>query len=393
MTRQELLLLSLLAAVQFTNILDGMIMMPMAPNIKTSFGIDTQQFGFLVSSYGLAAFVSAVVATFWLDRFDRKNALIALYIGLLTGTYACSTATSYEFFLAARLFTGIFGGVTAAVVLSIIGDVVAPERRAQGMGILMMGFSVASIVGIPLGIFLSEEYSWKMPFFFICSIGIPVLIGLFLFLPPVNGHLKQAVRQSPLDLYRSIYKNGNQLRALGMTAVQVFAHFSIVPYISDYFVNNLGYEMKTELIFVYIVGGALSTISSPLWGRLADKHGRHIVYWGLSVVAIIPIFLISHLSRQPLPVLLAITSAFFIFSGGRMIPLQAMVTSTVEPRQRGGFMSLNAAVQQLSIGLSTLIGGLIIANDAEGHLLHYSTVGYMAIGCTLVGIWLAGKVK
>lgn len=383
-----------LAAIQFTHILDGMIMMPMAPSIRGAFDISTQEFGFLVSSYGLAAFVSAIAATFWIDAFDRKKVLVVLYAGFILGTLSCAFVPSYEWFLAARTFTGFFGGVAGAVILSIVGDLIAPERRAQGMGILMTGFALASVVGVPLGIFLSEAFSWQAPFFFICALGAPVMALVMWVIPPVNAHLQGGHKAGDRFLiYRSLATDMNLVRALLLSFTVIVSHGAIIPFISDYLVNNLGFKMDTQVIFIYVLGGTLSTISSPITGRLADRFGRMQVFIVMSILSVVPIYLISNMGTASMVLLLVAAAMFFVFSGGRMIPSQAIITSTIPPHLRGRFMSLNSATQQLGMGLSTLIGGLIIQNDAQGKLLHYPIVGYVGIAMAVISIGLVFGVK
>lgn len=393
MKKNEIVLLLTLAMVQFTHILDSMIMMPMAPVIRNSFSISTQQFGFLVSSYGLSAFVSAISATFWIDRFDRKKVLTFLYIGFLAGTLACALSPDYSFFIIARIFTGLFGGIAGAVILSIVGDCIPVERRAHAMGILMSGFAMASVIGVPLGIWLSEKFSWHSPFLFICIIGAPVLAAVFFLIPNVNSHIDSSQKKSPFVLYQRVFSSSNMRTALLLSMFVVFAHFAIIPYISDYFVHNLNFRMADQLILMYVIGGLLSTISSPFIGKIADRKGRYKVFFFLSVLAIFPIFMISNFNSHSLPFLLFTTSLFFIFSGGRMIPTQALVTSAVEPSIRGGFMSLNSATQQLSIGLCSLLGGTIIKNDELKHLVNYNIVGMIGILFTVLAIFAGFKLK
>lgn len=367
--------------------------MPMAPTIRHSFHISTQEFGFLVSSYALSAFVSAILATFWVDRFDRKNALLFLYIGFVLGTISSSFSSSYAFFIFSRIVTGFFGGVAGAVILSIVGDVIPYERRAQGMGILMSGFAAASVIGIPTAIYFSENYSWQAPFVLIGSLGFFVIIGIVLNLPKLNQHIQKGKKIARSNFYSETFQDKNQLWALMLSFCVVSAHFSIIPFISDYLINNLGFDMKSQIIYMYITGGILSTFNSPLIGKLADRHGKAKVFVILNIVAIVPVYLMSNFHSTSLIYLLFVMALFFVFSGGRMIPSQAMVTSAVLPQNRGGFMSLNSAVQQLSVGLSTLVGGLIIVNDSEGNLMNYPIVGYMGIVFTILAIIISQKIK
>jgi len=393
MTRKELLLLFTLAFVQFTHILDNMIMMPMAPNLKKTMDITTQGFGFLVSSYGIAAFFSAIAATFFIDRFDRRKVLLFLYVGFLIGTFSCAFAPDYYFLMAARIFTGIFGGIAGSVILSIIGDIIPLEKRARGMGILMSGFALASVAGVPLGIFLSEKYSWHAPFFLVASMGIIVLIAAYIFVPHVTSHLKGPRNKSPFHLYKEVLSDRNLVWGLLFSICVVYSHFSIIPYISDYLVNNLHFSMKGDLIYMYIIGGILSSVCAPFIGKVADKRGRYKVFVALSILSCIPLYFISNFSSTLFWVMIVTSATFFIFSGGRMVPTQAMITSVITPHLRGGYMSLNSAAQQLTVGLSTLIGGLIIYNDEVKQLHNYPIVGFIGMGFGIVAIWVGKHIR
>jgi len=173
----------------------------------------------------------------------------------------------------------------------------------------------------------------------------------------------------------------------------MIAHMGIIPYISDFSVNNLHFNQKNDVPLMYLIGGLLSVVNSPLVGKLADKYGRFKVFGTLSSLAIIPIYLITNSTSSSVALFLFFSSMFFIFSGGRMVPLQAMVTSAVLPQFRGSFMALNSALQQFSLGIVTFIGGTIITNNANGELEHYNIVGYIAIVATILSIFLAKRIK
>lgn len=393
MKRKELIILVTLAFVQFSNILDGMILMPLAPTIKDAFLIDTRHFGWLVSSFGIAAGCSAFFSTFWADKFDRKKILIILYIGFIIGTFFCAISPNYNFFITARIFTGLFGGICGSVILAIVGDVIPNERRAQAMGIIMMGFALASVIGIPLGLILANSFSWQMPFYVICALGFIVLLCIIIFIPNVNSHLKQPLKHTTKDFYRVIFSSKSTIIALSLPAIMVVAHMAIIPYITDFSVNNLHLSRTQDVPLMYLIGGILSVINSPIVGKLSDKHGRYKVFFILSIIAIFPIVFMTNLQAASVTIFLICTSFFFIGSGGRLIPIQAMVTSAVPPQFRGSFMALNSALQQFTMGIITLIGGLIITNNEKGELEHYNIVGYIAIAGTLLSLYIAKKVK
>ncbi len=393
MSRKEIIILLTLAFVQFSNILDGMILMPLAPIIKTKFLIDTQHFSWLVSSFGIAAGCSALFSTFWADKFDRKKTLIILYIGFIVGTFLCAISPTYDFFLGARIFTGIFGGVCGSVILSIVGDVIPNERRAQAMGMVMMGFALAAVLGMPSGIMLANKFSWQMPFYVICGLGFIVLICLIIFIPSVNKHLQQENKFSATDFYKMVFSTQSILIALSLPAIMIIAHMGIIPYITDYSVNNLHFSLEKQIPIIYLIGGALSVINSPIVGKMADKYGRYKVFFILSIVALIPLYCIPSIPTNSMFVFVVFTCLLFVGSGGRLIPVQAMASSAVPPQYRGSFMALNSALQQFTMGITTLIGGAIITNNAKGELENYPIVGFIAIGATLLSLVIAKKIK
>ena len=393
MSRKELLILLTLAFVQFSNILDGMIMMPLAPTFKNVFDIDTRHFGWLVSSFGLAAGCSAFFSTFWADKFDRKKILIILYIGFILGTFFCAISPTYNILLISRIFTGLFGGVCGSVILAIVGDIIPNERRAQAMGIVMVGFAMASIIGIPLGLVIANAFNWQMPFFVICALGFIILVCLILFVPNVTSHINKQSKNSAVGFYKAIFTNGNMRIALSLPIVMIIAHMAIIPYITDYTVNNLKFSLKNDVPLMYLIGGLLSVVSSPLIGKLADRFGRYKIFVVLSCVAIVPLYLITNLETHNLLFFYIASSLFFVGSGGRMIPVQAIVTSAVLPQYRGSFMGLNAALQQFTLGIITLVGGFIITNNDKGELQNYPIVGYIAICATLLTLVIAKKIK
>jgi predicted MFS family arabinose efflux permease len=393
MNSKERLLLLALAAVNFTHIMDFMIMMPLGPQLMELLHITPQQFSLAVSAYGITAGISGFIAAFFVDRFDRKSILVFAYIGFLLGTFSCAWAPNYELLVAARVLAGFFGGMIGAQVLAIVADTFAYERRAMAMGALMTAFSAASVAGVPAGLWLAAMFSWHMPFLAIGFLGVLVLVLVFLAVPPMNRHIteKQA-DQKPFQVLSDIFNTPNQMRALSFSIVLMLGHFLIIPFITPSLVGNAEFS-QDHIFLVYFVGGLLTLFSAPLVGKLADTRGKYPVFVLFAVLSLAPVWLITNVWPMPLWAILSISGLFFIFVNGRMIPTQALVSSVVHPQKRGGFMSINSSVQQLATGLSSIIGGAIVAKSADGRILNYQWVGYLSMVLILVSIWLAGRVK
>jgi MFS transporter, DHA1 family, inner membrane transport protein len=389
---KEKVIVFLLACVNFTHIMDFMIMMPLSPQLMRIFQISPQEFGILVSTYTISAGITGFFAAFFVDRYDRKQVLLISYVGFVVGTFACAFAPTYSFLLMARVVAGAFGGLIGAQVFSIIGDLIPFERRGSAMGNMSSAFSVASVIGIPFGNYIATEWSWHAPFFIIASLGALVIPFIFTYLPIMSGHIQKTQNYRPFSVIENILADKNQQVGLLFGVVLMIGHFSIIPFISPYMVANVGFTEK-DLTYIYFVGGTLTFFSSPFIGRFADKYGKLRIFTIFGFLALLPIFLITNMPRVPVYLALVATAMFFVFASSRFIPANAMITSLVSPQQRGGFMSISASLQQLASGIASFVAGLVITKSATGELLYYNYVGYAAILVSISCIFIAQRLK
>lgn len=337
LTKSELGLLLVLALVQFTHIIDFMIVMPLGAQFMTIFDITPKQFSWIVSSYSATAFLAGFLSALFIDRFDRKYALLVLYLGFILGTFACSQASSYGFFLLARMLTGAFGGVLAALILSIVGDVIPFSRRGRAMSVIMTAFSAASVIGVPLGLYLAAQFNWKMPFLATAVFSGIVGILIFFVVPSMKKHLQEKQnREHPFFVVAKIAQNSNQLQALLFNVVLMLGHFTIIPFIAPYMQLNIGFS-DFQITYVYLIGGLLTVFVLPIFGRLSDKFGHARVFAFASLGAVFSIFAITNLPPVSIPLALLVTSSFFVVASGRNVPALTLITSVVRPENRGSF--------------------------------------------------------
>ena len=390
--RREALLLLTLSSVQFTSIVDFMVVMPLGNPLMTAFQINPKQFGLIVSSYTISAGVAGFLASSFMDRFGRKTAFLTLYCGFLVGTLLCGLVNTYYALVAARVVTGAFGGILSGMSLAIIGDVFPEERRGRATGILMSAFALASVLGVPIGIYFGNRYGWNAPFLILAALGAPVLIGVIIALPPLREHLKNAIHAHPLVQIRETFGHPNNQRAFALTSTLMLGAFAVVPYISIYLVANVG-VLQMSLPLVYATGGLLTLLGAPIIGRLADQYGKLPVYRAVALISAILMMAVTNLPRVHLVIAVGVVGLLMLSNAGRMVAALAMITGSVEPRRRGGFMSANSCVQHLSTGLGTYLGGEILDKAADGSLLHFDKVGLIAVFSTLLSLWLAGRVR
>ncbi len=384
-------LLLLLAAVQFTQIMDFMIMMPLGPQLMRELGIGTREFGGLISSFAITAGLVGLAAAPFMDRFDRRKLLLLCYAGFAMATLACGLSNSGASLFWARAICGAFGGVSGATIMAIVADVVPAERRARGMGIIMTAFSAAAALGVPFGLKIAQWWKWEAPFLVVATIAAGVWAGLYRILPPVRGHLTEGKVKSVSD-FLELLKNGNAWIGLALMMAMVFGHFTIIPFLSPYLVHNVGLPEKS-LFLIYLTGGVVTIFTGPLVGKLADRHGRFRVYFILVAGACAVIRLLT--TSGPLPVwqTLLLAAFFFAFASGRFVPGQAVISMAVPSNRRGAYMSLVACSRDLASGLTAAIGGHVVALGADGRLLNFERLGLLAIGVSMMSLWIFRRVK
>ena len=390
--RREFWLLLTLAGIQFTHILDFMIMMPLGPQFREIFGISDAKFGVLVSAYTFSAGISGLLAAFYVDRFDRKKLLLVLYILFALATLACGLASTYEALMAARIAAGVFGGVLSALTQTIVGDVIPQERRGQAMGLVMSSFSITTVAGVPLGLFLAAYFNWHVPFFAIAGASGLLVVLAWQTLPPLRDHLKAARKMSPMANMVDTVLNRDHQKALLFTFLMMFVGFVVIPYITLYTTSN-GKLTTQQIPYIYLFGGIATLLSARWIGRATDARGKVPMFRTLALLTIIPVMGMTLSAPLGLYGIIPVSVLFFVFMSGRMIPGMAIVTSACNPSQRGTFMALNSAVQSLGMSAAAFLGGLIISRDAQGLVLNYWGNGLVGVAASLVSFWLVGKLR
>ncbi len=390
MSKKERIIVSLLAALNFTHILDFMIMMPLGNYLNVS----AMQFSVLVAAYSISAFFSGLTIAMFIDRFDRKKSLLFAYIGFVLGTLACGFAPTYGLLLAARIVAGLFGGIIGAQVLSIVADMFTYERRGRAMGAVMGGFAAATILGVPISLYLTNIFKqdWHVPFILIGSLGIVFIPLIIRFIPSMTSHIqKGAANNSPFDVLLTNCKLPAQRSALIFSGLLMMGHFLIIPFINPYLEFNKGIS-KDLTPMIYLVGGIASLLAAIYLGRLADKKGKLSVFSVSVFFSLFMVIIITRMPNVPFSVMLLFFAIWFIVATGRIVTAQAMISEVVRPEQRGSFMSINGSIQQLGSGLAAIFAGAIVFTEKSGKIHNYNWVGYLSIFVLLTSLLFGRKI-
>jgi len=390
--QREWALLLILAGIQFTHILDFMIMMPLGPQLTAAFSISDAKFGLLVSAYTFAAGASGLLASLYIDRFERRRLLLILYVLFAAATLACGLAPTYETLMSARIAAGLFGGILSAMIQTIVADVVPFARRGKAMGVIMTSFSVSTVMGVPLGLYVAANSDWHTPFFGIAGISFVLAVAGWYVIPTLQGHLHARGETGPLQGIAQVLRDSNHLRAFLFSFCMIFAGFSIIPYITIYMQINAGLT-PSDIPVIYLAGGAATLFSAQIIGKLSDRIGKLKMLQIIAGTAILPMALITVTAGLSMTVILVITTFFFVFVSGRMIPGMALVSAAGNPKNRGTFMTLNSSMQSAAMGLAALVGGMVISRNAEGLIENFWICSLIAIAFNLTALLIAKRLK
>jgi predicted MFS family arabinose efflux permease len=390
-TRYQQFVVAVLAFLQFTVILDFMILSPLGAILLPELHIVTAQFGLLVSVYALSAGVSGLLTAGFADKFDRKRLLLFFYAGFILGTALCGLAASYHLLLAARIVTGIFGGVIGSITLAIAADLFPLEMRGRVMGVVQTAFAASQIMGLPVGLWLANHWGWHAPFFMIAGFGAAVGFVIAWGLKPIDAHL--AVKNDR-NAFQHLFKTVSKpvyLRGFAATILLATGGFMLMPFGSAYTVNNLGIPLAS-LPVVYLVTGICSIIAGPLVGRLSDRIGKYPVFFLGTVLGMIMVTIYCHLGITPLWLVILVNVLLFIGISARMIATSALISAVPDLKDRGAFMSVNSSLQQFSGGIAAGLAGLIVVQTASGHIDRYGLLGAVVVAAMLITLGLMYSV-
>ncbi|HNR18335.1 MAG TPA: MFS transporter [Chitinophagaceae bacterium] len=390
MSKKERIIIILLAAINFTHILDFMIMMPLGNYLMPHFRISPQQFSILLASYPISSFASGIMMALFADKFERKSLLLITYAGFIIGTAACGFAQSYELLLVSRIVAGIFGGIIGGQVLSMIGDLFTFDRRGTAMGAVMSAFAVASSIGVTFSLYLVDIFkdNWHVPFLFVAILAIVIWPICFYQLPVLRSHLTEQ-HTSPGKLKQLIATLTAKSTGLALlfSGLMMMGHFLIIPFINPYMEFNKGYPRSVTPL-IYLVGGVSSFIAAVFLGRLSDRIGKLAVFSYCVPLSFIMVILITNLPALPFSIVLSFFAIWFALATGRAVSSQTMVSNVTGSANRGSFMSLNSSIQHLGTGAAALVAGYIVTEGKSGKLQRYEWVGYLSVVVLLAGFFL-----
>jgi len=390
-TQYQIIVVSLLALTQFSVVLDFMVMSPLGDILMKSMKMTPGQFGVVVSSYALSAGFSGFLTASFADKFDRKKLLLFFYFGFIIGTLLCGLSSTYEFLVFSRIITGIFGGVISSISLAIVADVFDFNQRGRVMGFIQMGFGISQILGIPISLFLANQWNWQAPFYLIVGLSFVIFCVIYLVLKPVTDHLALQRANALKHMWNTI-KNRQYRIGFIATAFMSLGGYLMMPWGSAFAVNNVGIA-QSDLPLMFMIVGLITFAVMPLIGFISDRVNKFAVFTGASIIMAFSILIYSHLNQTSFFILVVVNGLMMMGIMARMIPSQALTASLPEIQDRGAFMSINSSLQQMAGGIAAMVGGMIVLQKSEtSPLERFDLLGYLVIAIILINIFLTHRV-
>ena len=392
-TPYQILVIFLLAITQFTVVLDFMVMSPMGDMLMKSMNLKTSQFGMAVSAYAFSAGISGLLTAGFADKFDRKKLLLFFYIGFIIGTLFCGLAHNYVMLIAARIITGLFGGVIGSISMAIVADLFPIQKRGRVMGFMQMGFGASQVLGIPISLYLANAWGWQTPFQMIVVLASTVWLIVLVKMKPVTKHLTEKTEKSALmHLIHTISQKHYRIGFLS-TAVLSIGGFMMMPWSSAFAINNLKITQQ-QLPIVFMVSGVSSLIIMPVMGKLSDTVDKFKIFFFASLMMIIMVLIYTNLTPIPFGFILLFNILFMISMMSRMVPAMALTSGLPKMQDRGAFMSINSSLQQIAGGVAAIVGGLIVVQKNKySPLEHYNILGILISLLSTLSILLVYRVS
>lgn len=379
----ERMVIGLICAVQFVNVLEFMMVMPLGPDFAQSLAIPTSRLGVISGCYTAAAALSGVLASMIIERFSRRTALMTTMLGLTVATIACGLAQDLWTLVAARVLAGLFGGPAMSVALAIVADVIPPQRRGRALSVVMGAFSIASIIGVPAGLEMARLAGWRAAFFAVAVLVIGVIAIVWKWLPEMSGHLQHGLlAQGKQEALLSMLRRPAVALASMMTASVMIGPFMLIPNLATYVQFNLGYP-RERLGLLYLVAGIFSLITMRFTGPLVDRYGSFRV-GSVGTICMVLTLYFSFLEPTHWLSAMGIYVAFMVSMGMRNVPLQTLSSRVPAPHERARFMSIQSSIQHLSTACGAFVGAKLLSERPDQGLDGMVLVAQVVVALTLV---------
>ncbi len=386
----QIYLLICIAGLLFTMVLDFMLLPAISAMVMPALDLSTSQFGYVVSAYSISAGTSALTFSTFADRFERKKLLLFIYTGFLIGILSSGLAQGFWMLIAARVFTGIFGGVIAAICYAMVSEIFSLQQRGRAMGSLHVAFALCQVLGLPAAVFIASHYQWQLAYFIILSAGLLFFVLSLLIIKPITGHLNEQAKAS--SKLKSIVNTRSYWMVFANNVTLVTADVLFMTFASVFYVKNQLIS-EDDLAIVFGASGVATILLSPLIGKLADKTSHFKVFATGTGIAAIMVLTISQLHESGLVWVVVCNTLLFTGMAGRMICSGALGLEIPKKSDRGSFMTFDSALQLICAGLAATAAGWIVFQNEDGKMYNYPALSMIVVLLMAITLFFTMKIS
>jgi predicted MFS family arabinose efflux permease len=382
--KRGLLLIAILAALQFIFAIDYILVLPLGPKIMASLKIGTIEYGLLISVYTISAAIMGFLSSFFIDSYPRKNILIIALLLFMLGNVCFVLSNSFLWIICSRILTGAFGGILSSLVMIYLGDLFPKTKLGRNTSTIMISNAMAAILGIPVALFITETYSWQFPFAGMLLINALVLILCIIYIPNISAPIKKKARKK---LWHFVNNPKFLWPILFMSMLTFAGGATILPYLSTFVMTNLNFT-NADVSFIFFCGGIAALLVNLFIGFFIDQYGRQNTFLLINFISIIPIILLTLSPFDDKVIVLFITTFFFGTSTARNVSGVAYLNSLMPHENRGRYVTINNSIQLMASSIATMVSGWLLYT--ENHLIvNFDLLGIIAICATITCIFSA----
>ena len=324
------------------------------PQVAADFNISIPEAGNLATVYALGVFVGAPLLIILGTRIPRKGMLMLLMSLFVVGNFITATASDFNIALVGRFVTSLTHGAFFGIGAILAADLVAPNKRIQAISFMFSGLTVANLIGVPVGTWLSQVMSWRDTFYAITGVGVLGFIGVMMLIPKISNHERPQIKKE-----FAAFANTRVLLAMGITVFGPAAFFTSITYIAPMMVEIAKFD-PASVTWLMIVFGLGLFLGNILGGRYADKALMPLLYLTLGGQAIVLLIFSVTAHSQIMSVACILLMAGFGFA--TVSPIQKLV---MDKARAAGAPTLASAVNiglfNLGNAIGAWVGGLVIA--------------------------------
>ncbi|HCL76536.1 MFS transporter [Stutzerimonas nitrititolerans] len=324
------------------------------PAIATDFGVSIPVAAYLATSYALGVFVGAPLLIILGSRASKKSMLVFLAVLFVIGNLVTAIAPTFAVAVIGRLITSLTHGAFFGIGSVLAAEMVPKEKRVSAIAFMFSGLTVANLVGVPLGTWLSQQLSWQATFYAITLIGVATVVGVLALIPATPKPKVQSVAHE-----FAAFGNARVLLAMGITILGPAAFFTSITYIAPMMVEVAGFS-ESAVTWLLMVFGFGLFVGNWLGGRYADRALMPMLYFTLLAQAVV-LFVFHFVADSQWASVMCI---FFMaaFGFATVSPIQKLV---MDKAKAAGAPTLASAVNiglfNLGNALGAWLGGLVIA--------------------------------